>query len=359
MLPLKRPDDDLLRLADMAHSAKGARPDEVYRAVGTLFERQQVGFSPRERALAADILRRLTKDVEMSIRIGVAERMADIPDAPHELVLLLANDCIEVARPILARSPVLSDADLVELVQAAGFAHEVAIAERPYIGITVSAALVRSQCEAALIALLRNPTSRISELSFEHLLERARAAPALQGALAERSDLPARLANDLYGWVSAGLKTALARRYPQLASRLSDAIDDSISSLLELKREPQDESAALLIEKLHASGQLGASFLVRVLRQGHLDLFEHGCAVLLGLDVGLLRKELGTGAPGMLALICRAVGIDRAVFPTLYALRHADPAAQLTEADRHEIEAAFAEPSRASALVRIKGSALL
>src|SRR5689334_18065481 len=102
---------DLSRLAEAASGPKN-RLDEIYLAVAALVERQGAAFSAQERSLATDILKRLSKDVEMEIRIRLAERLADDPVAPSELIFLLADDRIEVARPVLARSPVLTESDL-------------------------------------------------------------------------------------------------------------------------------------------------------------------------------------------------------------------------------------------------------
>src|ERR1700674_2104585 len=103
---------ELRRFADSL-SAPTSHVNEIYIAVATLFELQKEVFTKEERELAIDILKRVSKDVEMSIRIGMAERLAADEAAPHEIIVLLADDRIEVARPILARSPVLSDSDLI------------------------------------------------------------------------------------------------------------------------------------------------------------------------------------------------------------------------------------------------------
>ena len=52
-----------------------------------------------------EILRRLTRDVEMAIRIALAESLADDITAPHDLILLLVDDAIEVARPLFCAAP--------------------------------------------------------------------------------------------------------------------------------------------------------------------------------------------------------------------------------------------------------------
>lgn len=110
--------------------------------------------------------------------------------------------------------------------------------------------------------------------------------------------------------------------------------------------------AAQLIDKLSASGQLRAGFLLRVLQQGQIELFELGFARMLGFDRFRLHRVLYEGGPRLLALACHAAGIDRAVFPTVYSLsRRSRQMPHLLEAgDRLGATAVFESHSRADAL---------
>jgi uncharacterized protein (DUF2336 family) len=351
--------NDLTELAEQANYSKSRRVGDIYLAVSTLFEHQDGTFSAQERSLATDILRRLGKDVEMSIRIALAGRLAESASAPHELILLLADDRIEVARPILARSPVLTEDDLVHVVRIGTRDHQLTIAERPEIGVTVTAALARSACEAAIIALLRNRSAQIGEDTFAELADRARNSETLQEPLILREDLPPVLVSRLYVWVGGALKTALLQRHPHLSRPLAAALDRTNSSLQAGKHEISESSAQRLVVKLAASGQLGPSFLIRVLTQGQTELFDHGFATLLGVPVTSVRHALYSGRPAMIALACRAVGIDRAVFQTVHDLcrRIGQRAPQLNETDRVEVENVFAAVLKSEAAIRFKAIA--
>jgi uncharacterized protein (DUF2336 family) len=346
---------ELMRLANSVFAPK-SRFEEIYLAVATLFEHQSPSFSPHERQLAADILRRLSKDVEMSIRISLAERLAGEPDAPHEIILLLADDRIEVARPILARSPVLCDQDLERLIVSGSHAHQIAIAERPNIGETVTAALARGACELALIALLRNRSARIAPRTFSQLGEQARQVPGLLGPLTERRDLPPEIAQTMYEWVSGALKTALSARYPQLAGPLTQAISETSAALQSDEVPVTAENAQKLVNKLHASGQLRASFLIRVLNQGQMELFDCAFAKLLNMDIETLRRALYGSNPQAVALACRAAGIDRSVFTTVFRLSrlHRRVTAELSPSDQKQIGAIFTQIKKTEALDRLK-----
>ena len=68
-------------------------------AVSDLFFDSQELLTDREKALMTDILRQLLHDMEMSVRRELAERLAKTENVPHELIITLANDKIEVAYP--------------------------------------------------------------------------------------------------------------------------------------------------------------------------------------------------------------------------------------------------------------------
>ena len=138
---------DMGRLAQLAINPQGASREEIYLAVASLYRIQGAGLNERERDLMREILRRLTRDVEMAIRIALAERLADDTTAPHDLILLLVDDAIEVARPLILRSPLLTDETSLRLI---------AEAERrpsgsrrrhaPHIGEPVTDALAQERC---------------------------------------------------------------------------------------------------------------------------------------------------------------------------------------------------------------------
>src|ERR1700761_3399859 len=151
---------DMGRLAQLAMNPKdGASREEIYLAVASLYRIQGTGLNNRERELMREILRRLTRDVEMAIRIALAQRLADDTNAPHDLILLLVDDSIEVARPLILQSPLLTEADPLRLIATASLSHTEAVAGRPNIGFPVTEALVGCDAESVLLALVRNATA--------------------------------------------------------------------------------------------------------------------------------------------------------------------------------------------------------
>lgn len=349
---------DMGRLAQLAVNPQGTSREEIYLAVASLYRIQGSGLNERERALMHEILRRLTKDVEMAIRIALAERLADDTTAPHDLILLLADDNIEVARPLLLRSPLLSDEDMLHLIAECSVLHQETVASRPNIGEVVTEALVQTTSKSVLVALVRNATARISAIAYNTLVEKSRSIAALQEPLTKRSDLPPQLATRMCEWVSDALKTYIAQNYPIAPNKLNTVFEEAeaaIKSEPPAPKTPPAESAQKLIDKLSASGQLKAGFLLRVLHQGQTDLFDLALAKLTNLPVAELRSKFYRGGPRAVALACRGVGIDRCVFTTVFNLsRQAhNMRTGLSYADMAEVDRVFATVPKAGALTEL------
>jgi len=205
---------DMGRLAQLAINPQGgASREEIYLAVASLYRIQGTGLNERERELMREILRRLTRDVEMAIRIALAQRLADDTTAPHDLILLLVDDTIEVARPLILKSPLLTESDVLRLIAEAGIGHQEAVAGRPHITVPVTDALAACEHETVLLALVRNATARISSATYETLVEKSRVLTGLQEPLARRPDLPPQLASSMCEWVSEALKTYIKTRW--------------------------------------------------------------------------------------------------------------------------------------------------
>jgi uncharacterized protein (DUF2336 family) len=345
---------DMGRLAQLAVNPQGTSREEIYLAVASLYRIQGTGLNQRERALMHEILRRLTRDVEMAIRIALAERLADDTQAPHDLILLLVDDKIEVARPLLLRSPLLTEADMIKLIAESTADHHEAVATRSNIGEPVTDALSHSPHEPVLVALVRNATARISTATYEALIEKSRSIAGLQEPLTKRSDLPPEMATRMCDFVSDALKSFITQNYRIAPERLEEAViqaETVVKSEAAAPRMPPAESAQKLVEKLGAAGQLKAGFLLRVLHQGQADLFDLALARMTALPVAELRGKFYGGGARAVALACRAVGIDRCVFATVFNLsRQAHGLrATLTNADNQEVERVFTTLSKPAA----------
>ena len=313
----------LLSIADLCESANGA---------GAL-------DASAVQALLNDIFMSLVMEAEREIRRRLAEKLAGAAWAPRALVNVLALDDIEIARPIIASSPVLQDRDLIRLLVEATIEHQIEVARRPNIGPLIVDAILTQDEPAVLTALACNETAEVSLDGMQRLVEAARKIPSLRPPLVRHQRLTGGLAERLYGWVGSSLKSAIVSRFEVDADALDAALSEAVQDVHETYPEPEqsrDSQARLtpapepskerreteqrLIQKLHEAGQLKPSYLLRALREGKLSLFEAALAKLGSFTYDQVHIAVVSDRPELLALACVAVGVDRSVFPTLLGL---------------------------------------
>ncbi len=293
-------------------------------AVSDLFFDDQQVLSDREKALMTDILRQIIHDVEMSVRVNLAERLAETKNAPHELVVLLANDEIEVAHPILLDSELLHDTDLIEIIHQRTLEHQLSIAMRKSINEDVTDALVETGSEDVVKTMLENSSARISKGTMEYLVYQSKRVDSYQNPLLQRPDLAPDLAKRMYWWVSAALRQHIVENYEVDLSEIDETIETAVHDVIYESKEKEEKEEppipVVLAERLAESEAITPQLLVKVLRQGEIPLFEALFAKMTGLDVPLVRQLLFEPGGEALAMACKAAKIDKSNFASLFML---------------------------------------
>ncbi len=292
------------------------------RAVG-MFARPELFLGTGERALIYDILHKLILDIEISVRRDVSAILAAQRDVPRELILTLANDDIDVAFPVLAKSGVLDDADLIQIVRERTVDHRLAIVGRPSLSGQVSAALVKTGDEVVIVTLLRNKSADIFPDTMKDLVERSRMIASYREPILDRDDLGPALAVRMFLWVSTVLRDRIVEKFGLDRGVTDDLIGQVVMS--EIKKVAEEkhshrEVSAELKKLMKHEGRLNADMLILALREGEVPLFVamFGRMVTLGphLIGRILFEQDGKG----LAIACRSARIGRVAFTSIFAL---------------------------------------
>lgn len=290
--------------------------------IGDLFSERETVLSERERALMTDILDKLVHDFEMSVRSELAKRLADEPKAPRALVNTLANDNIDVARPLLMQSQVLRDAELIAIVRNRTRQHQLAVALRHNVSEPVSDALVENGDEDVIRTLLENPSANISQATMEYLVDQSQHVDTFQEPLVRRQDLGGNLAKRLYWYVSAALRERILAQYDIPEDELDDVLE-SVAADMAGRQEADgggDAPADVLAKRIAEEREIDAALLIKILRRGEIPLFESLFGQLARIQAPRLQHVLyETGGKG-LAIACRALDIDKANFAPIYLL---------------------------------------
>jgi uncharacterized protein (DUF2336 family) len=284
--------------------------------------------SAQIQALLNSIFLGLVAGAEREIRKRLADKLSTVEWAPPALVNVLALDEIEIARPVIASSPLLKEPDLIRLLVEATIEHQIEVARRPDIGAPVVAAILQRAEPAVLTALAGNHSAELSPADMQRLVEAARKIVALRAPLANHPKLTNNLAMHLYVWVGQALRQSLAERFRLDPKLIEAALAQSVREAHQavpigqtptvLARDGEREAMEQrLIEKLHSAGQLRPGYLVRALQEGRLSLFIVALATLGRFETDHVQRVIDSDRPELLGLACAAVGIDRSVFPSI------------------------------------------
>ncbi|MGB1547559.1 MAG: DUF2336 domain-containing protein [Alphaproteobacteria bacterium] len=291
-------------------------------------------LSERERALMTDILNQLVREVEMAVRRHLSERLSILPNAPRELIITLASDTIEVARPVLMKSEILHDADLIEIIQHRTMEHQLAIAMRKDVSEVVSEALVETGSVDVIKTLLKNVDAKISEGTKAYLVEESEKVNAYREPLIRRPDLDPKMAEKMYWWVSAALRQEIAAKFDIDVTTLDDQIESTVRDIMESEGEvvPKPEKKPDSAERLAKDVDVTPELLIRVLRQGEVSLFAALFAKYTGLSGKLVRRLLfEPGGEGM-AIACKAKELSKQSFASIFLLsRKARPGEKVVD----------------------------
>lgn len=313
----------LLKLTVLAKEKSSERRRELMREVTDLFFEAPPAEDDPLHAQFNAILSTLATEAALQARTDLAERFADAPVAPRELLLQLARDAIEVARPILQRSAVLNADDLIDIMETAGPAHMRAISTRDEVPAPVSEIIAEKGDAATVATLVANDGARLSRQAHETIARRAESNPMIQRPMIDRADTPPDLLHDLMLAVETSLRERIMSRFDQMGDGVLEAAMAASRARLEAR---MNEDRAMVEARRYIDArlvrrELDPPLLARLLRERELARFYVGFAELTGIDPDAARRAIEHEDVDLLALVCKASGVERAVFVTFAVLR--------------------------------------
>lgn len=211
--------------AALSHRSDGQRT-AIMRQMTDLFLTTAGSLTRDHVALFDDVMMRLVDHIEHEAQIELSKRLAPVGNAPTNVIGRLSrSDDIAVSGPVLERSPVLTDPDLIEIAQTKSQNHLLAIARRPSISTLVTTALVGRGNDEVALKVASNTGAHISSNTYQTFLKRARGDEALTGAVASRPDLPQEMFEQLVREATETVRQRLlAKSGPEMRERISKVL---------------------------------------------------------------------------------------------------------------------------------------
>jgi uncharacterized protein (DUF2336 family) len=296
---------------------RGAPPGERADATSALARAYlHSDLSPDDRAAAEGAMIMMLDDPSPLVRRALADVFASSQKAPPVIVDALAADQPQVAVPILSRSPLMLEADLIDLVATGCPEAQVAIAGRALLSRALAAAIAEVGPAQACLALLENPDADIAPFSIDRMVERFGHLAPIRENLAARDDLPmatrqallSKLSQTLAGFVTA--RQWLGSEHAEYAAK--DACERATVALA--AETPYDELGEL-VHHLRQSGQLTAGMILRGLLSGNVVLFEEALAELSGVPLDRVTGYLHDQNISGFRALYRKAGLPDAAYP--------------------------------------------
>src|SRR5437879_979576 len=268
-----------------------------------------------DRAAAEGALLMLLDDASPLVRQAMAEVFARSVDAPAAIVQALSLDQASVALPVLEHSPLLIDADLVDIIATGNCQMQCAIARRINLPASVCAAIAEVGTASAALELIENAYAELAPFSWDRIVERHGHLAAIRESMLVLEDLPAATRAALVAKLSETLAQFVVARNWLSADRAgriaSEARDRSTMHIAALSR---GDDMRGLVAHLRVTGQLTAGLILRALLSSNLDLFDAALAELADLQLPRVTALLhDRGGAGLHAALRRA-GLPEATF---------------------------------------------
>jgi uncharacterized protein (DUF2336 family) len=276
-------------------------------------------MEPQERKEALAALTSILDDPSPLVRKALADSLGSAMDTPRHIAVTLANDQSDIASLVLARSPVLTDADLIDAIAVGDNLAQTAVGIRPGLSGQVATTLADAGCLDAVIALADNKSAHISDYAFMRMIERFGDQAQLRGALEERADLPIAARQAIAKSLSdslANFTLACGWLNKERGERVTRETREKVTLSLSLQQADELEE---LIAYLRESHQLTPALILRALLSKSLDFVCAAFADLTNLPlsrvIGLMTDRGGAG----FSALYRKSGLPGNLAPAFHA----------------------------------------
>lgn len=306
---------DVARL--LAEPSAPARADVATKLASGI---DDADLSSAELAVAQDILRILAQDVAVIVRCALSHNLRHALRLPHDVALRLASDIEDVALPILADSPILREADLIEVIRQGSPRKQITIARRQDLSEPVADTLIVVAPEQAVVVLMENAAARIGALSLDRALDRFGASDAVKEGMARRDQLPVTVTERLVAVVSDQLREYLVAHHDLPAVHATDIILQTRDRVtLNLSQGSSEMELLALTKQMHRQGRLTSFLVWRALSLGDMAFFEAAMATLCGVPIANARIVIQDAGPNGLVALYEKSGLPARMFPAVRA----------------------------------------
>jgi len=308
----------LMDIESLSHETSSEKRREVLHRVTDLFFLTSDQQEPGDITAFGNVMERIAYELEVEARAELSERISSVDKAPRQLIRRLAIDDIAVAKPVLERSSVLSDDDLVQIAKSRGQTHLHAISRRPHIAIPVTDIIVQRGEAPVLHEVTRNEGAEFSDTGLQTLARKAQSDGELLTNLGARQDLPPALMQDIKHRVAEKIKAEMAGKYTESDFADLDQLVEKSARNINISNIRQTN---IKLQEKIKKDEFGESDLVALAKANCLTETVQALSLLTGLDGRMVSHCLLKADIAAIGIICKANGFRSSTYLTLIRTR--------------------------------------
>jgi len=277
-------------------------------------------LSDAERELAEDIFRVMVRDVEVKVREALSNQLMRSHAVPHDVAIALAHDVDTVSLPMLQFSAVLSDKDLLEIVQTSDTDKHMAVAKRATVNPRVASALVKTGSKDVALTLTQNRGANLPPVALHEIIDRYGDDEVFHEPMVARRHLPMAVAEKLVHKVSEALRDRIVESHelpPNLAADLVMQSLERATLAVSAGNASNEEQVERLVEQMDSNHRLTPSIIVRAVMMGDIKFFEYSLAVKSRISVINARTLIYDPGHYGLSGILRRAGVAPGLVPAV------------------------------------------
>ena len=301
--------DVIVELETAVRDGSPERRNRILRCVADLFASDADRLNPSQTSVFDDVLLRLIEHADPPELCHLSTTLAELTSAPARTVRRLArHENASVAVPILLKSKVLAETDLLELASQGNQQRVLAVASRAALSEAVTDVVLKHAGREISRVLAKHPGARFSDQGLARLAAAAERDDVIAESLCLRPDLSSAMLNHLLTKATEGVRLRLVKfAPPQLRQKIQAAIDIIAAQPGAAASGPIDYAAALpMVDGLNRSGKLNDTTVNRFAIQRDYAKLGAALSVLSGAPTETIELLMPDKDPTGLIVAVRA-----------------------------------------------------
>jgi uncharacterized protein (DUF2336 family) len=294
--------------------------DQLARDLQSIMNQQENGSVEGDQAVQKLIL--LLRQTEKHVLQSLSLYLCELKGVPERIVQYLAMSPFQVAKPMLEKSPSMSEELLKEVIDAKSAEYWRTIAKRYDLTDDLVDSLAACKDLGTSTNLLDNENINLTDKAFEYCSQLAKDHQELAQKISSHPNIPEHVALSVYWQVSFKMREELLKKHNISKAHLTAAFKAALADFNDSIRGSSDPSPTPLMwelaRKYKRLNKITPSTLAKTLHDGRTRFFIALFSEYTGINYMTVYNAMKQPGGRVFTLICRAFGFRKEYFISLF-----------------------------------------